>query len=1033
MNITDADIRKICSLTIYNRGIEYFDKGRVHIKKRDDDLITASVDDDKMYNTRIQFDENGTSDFFCTCAYFSTMGSPCKHIAATLMQRMAELNNTTVNTANEHLCRKLCDSFHKEKINSVLSVHFDINISTVSMSECIFSVAIKLAGRELSNISSFLSAYAKGEYWDFRKKKIGKVPPYTINQNDSAVLDILHEYSENIAALGLSSATFSNSLKIGATTLKRIINIIPDCSYTVFYNGISLGALPFLSENPDILIDITATDTEITLYAGSYGTAVVPDGSVFYYENNIYLTDEPWRKWFMPVYNALFTDCRTQLSFTKDTAVDFAAFALPVLSSKPGVITSGIETSVISVSPEFSLYLDSTASGITCAVKVSYGNISFTLPYDTETDKIIIRDTEAEEYIMWQLSDFEFSNGKYKLSDEELIFIFIKKLLPELKNHATIHMSESFMSILPKSHKIRHNISYSEKIDLLESSIESDLSTEEILNILNAIKLKRPHYRLNSGEFFDIEAEKYQLMTINGLYRNDTDNYKNVSLNGYGLMYLMGISDNSDYITLKDNAPEYLKKIKNIKPNIPKHLKNVLRDYQKEGLRWLKQLSVMNLGGILADDMGLGKTLQLIAFVMSEKRERPSIVICPSSLVYNWYKEIQKFTPEAKTLIIDGSAPIRKTLIGKTKKYDFIITSYAMIRRDFEEYSDTEFEFCIIDEAQNIKNAKSLNAKSVKTIRAKNKFALTGTPVENSLSELWSVFDFCNPGYLEDYQTFRQLYETPIMNGETAAADTLRKKISPFMLRRMKKEVLDELPEKIENTLFVNMTEEQTKMYVSFKELAKNRATILLDDTNKQRAGMEILTLLLRLRQICCHPSLFDSAYKYSGAKTELLKELIENAVLSGHRILIFSQFTSMLGIIQDKLCEWNYDCFRIDGSTPSEERTNMAERFNNGEKDIFLISLKAGGTGLNLTGADMVIHFDPWWNPAVMDQASDRAYRIGQKRAVQIIKLAAKDTIEEKILQLQEQKKAIADDIITSNNNLLKNMTSSEILELFE
>lgn len=1033
MNITDSEIRKICSLTIYNRGLEYFEKGRVHVRKREEHIVTASVDDDKMYNVHIGFDDNGISDVFCTCAYFSTMNSPCKHVAAALLQRMAELNNTIVKNENEYLCQKLCSCFHTDKDVNRLPIHFDIHINTVSASECLFNIIIKPYGRELSNTPAFLSAYAKGEYWDFRKKRSGDIPPYTIDENDRNILDIMVEYTENICALNLTSTVWSNGIKIGASTLKRIIKIIPECSYTLYYNNISMGTLPFLYENPDILIDITATDDEISLYAGSYGTAIVPDGSIFYYEDNIYLTDSEWQKWFMPIYNSLFADCRTQLSFTKETAVDFATHVLPVLRTKPGIITAGIESSVISAAPVFSLYLDSTKNGITCVVKVRYGDISFTLPTAESIEKIIVRDSDAEDYILWQLSDFEFSNGKYRLNDDELIFIFIKKLLPDLKNYAQIYMSESFEKILPTEHTISHHISYTEKINLLESSIESDLSPEEIHNILNAVKMKKSCCRLKNGEFLDISSEKYKYMTMNGLYQKYTDDLKNMVIRGYGLMYLIGLSNASDSIVLDDDAAVYLESIRNIKANIPDCLKNILRDYQKEGLSWMKQLSSMGLGGILADDMGLGKTLQTIAFIYSEKSGIPSLIVCPSSLTYNWYNEIKRFTPDALALIIDGSAPIRKSLIEQIHQYDFIITSYAMLRRDFEEYSGAAFEFCVIDEAQNIKNAKSLNAKCVKSIKAKYRFALTGTPIENSLSELWSIFDFCSPGYLDNYSSFKQLYETPIMNGDNLAAETLRKKTRPFILRRMKSQVLNELPEKIENTLLVKMTDEQTKLYLSFKELAKHQAAALLSEQYSRRTGIEIITLLLRLRQICCHPSLFDTAYKYTSGKLELLLELVENAVSGGHRILIFSQFTSMLEIIHSKLQALGHDCYYIDGSTPPVKRTSIAEYFNNGEKNIFLISLKAGGTGLNLTGADMVIHYDPWWNPAVTDQASDRAYRLGQKRAVQVIKLASKNTIEEKILQLQEQKRAIADDIITSNNNLLKNMSPKEILDLFD
>ena len=324
-----------------------------------------------------------------------------------------------------------------------------------------------------------------------------------------------------------------------------------------------------------------------------------------------------------------------------------------------------------------------------------------------------------------------------------------------------------------------------------------------------------------------------------------------------------------------------------------------------------------------------------------------------------------------------------------------------------------------------------MNARSVKKINAEHKFALTGTPIENSLLELWSIFDFVMPGYLYSSHEFRNRYEMPLVkDGDKTTADSFRARIKPFMLRRMKNDVLNELPEKIENTMYAELTGEQKKMYTSYLALAKNQTLALLGEGGQGK--MRILTLLMRLRQICCHPTLFDENYDKDSGKLDLLMELVTNAVESGHRILVFSQFTSMLSIIRESLKNVGIDSFYLDGKTPSYERAELSDRFNGGENNVFLISLKAGGVGLNLTGADTVIHYDPWWNPAVMEQASDRAYRIGQTKAVQVIRLAAKGTIEEKILKLQENKKNLADDIVRVNTDTFKSLSNEEILSLF-
>ena len=429
--------------------------------------------------------------------------------------------------------------------------------------------------------------------------------------------------------------------------------------------------------------------------------------------------------------------------------------------------------------------------------------------------------------------------------------------------------------------------------------------------------------------------------------------------------------------------------------------------------------------------MGLGKTLQVIAYIHGIKPEKPTLIVAPSALTYNWLSEINKFTPNAKTIIVDGAKEDREKLIQTISEYEFVITSYPLLRRDIAHYKEFEFSYCFIDEAQHIKNPKTMNARSVKKINAEHKFALTGTPIENSLLELWSIFDFVMPGYLYSAHEFRNRYEMPLVkDGDKMTADSFRARIKPFMLRRMKSDVLNELPEKIENTMYAELTGEQKKMYTSYLALAKNQTLALLGEGGQGK--MRILTLLMRLRQICCHPTLFDENYDKDSGKLDLLMELVTNAVESGHRILVFSQFTSMLSIIRESLKNVGIDSFYLDGKTPSYERAELSDRFNGGENNVFLISLKAGGVGLNLTGADTVIHYDPWWNPAVMEQASDRAYRIGQTKAVQVIRLAAKGTIEEKILKLQENKKNLADDIVRVNTDTFKSLSNEEILSLF-
>ena len=429
--------------------------------------------------------------------------------------------------------------------------------------------------------------------------------------------------------------------------------------------------------------------------------------------------------------------------------------------------------------------------------------------------------------------------------------------------------------------------------------------------------------------------------------------------------------------------------------------------------------------------MGLGKTLQTITLLLSNK-ESKSLIIAPTSLIYNWNNEFKKFAPNMKIAIANGSKEEREKLLKEYKEYDVIITTYNLLRRDIDIYT-MEFDYCILDEAQNIKNSSSQNAKAVKTINAKRRFALTGTPIENSLMELWSIFDFIMPNYLYDekrftYRYFRRLEEGPEIIQE------LNRLIKPFILRRYKKNVIKELPDKIEKRLYVPLSDEQTKVYEAYSKYVKDIIAKKVEDLEFTSSKIEILSYITKLRQLCLDPSVVMEEYNGDSGKIDSLMELFEQSVCENHKVLVFSQFTSVLKNIGKTLEKNNFRYSYLDGSIPSIDRMKMVEEFNNGENSVFLISLKAGGTGLNLTSADIVIHFDPWWNPAVEDQATDRAHRIGQKNVVEVIKLIAKGTIEEKIVDLQDTKrelisKILGDDLSADNINTL---SEEDILSLF-
>lgn len=472
---------------------------------------------------------------------------------------------------------------------------------------------------------------------------------------------------------------------------------------------------------------------------------------------------------------------------------------------------------------------------------------------------------------------------------------------------------------------------------------------------------------------------------------------------------------------------------------IPETIHAELRNYQVEGVHWLQKLRQMHLGGILADDMGLGKTLQAIVAMSQSRKETPKppcLIICPTSLVYNWREEIHKFSPHFDVLIVDAAPQQRKKLLQTLPKYDVVITSYNLLQKDVELYKDKNFDYVILDEAQHIKNRGTRNAKSVKMIKGTHRLILTGTPIENSLDELWSLFDFLMPGLLSSYDRFVEKFirKNKTQERREDALGILKRKVSPFILRRMKEDVLDDLPPVSEIEYHCHLSGVQRELYQSYAASAKEELTRLVKKEGFDKIQIHVLATLTRLKQICCHPAIFAKERAETGdsAKYDMLLELLASLVEGGHKTVIFSQYTKMLAIMKEDLKNLHIPFSYLDGS--SKNRLEIVNQFNEDESvPVFLVSLKAGGSGLNLVGADTVIHYDMWWNPAVENQATDRVHRLGQKRSVSSYKLITLNTIEEKIVNLQKRKQGLVTKIISSDDEAMTKLSWEEVLELLQ
>lgn len=705
--------------------------------------------------------------------------------------------------------------------------------------------------------------------------------------------------------------------------------------------------------------------------------------------------------------------------------------------------------------PSFTFHLDvQDGDALLCEALVAYGgNTPRSLGNGTRAG---YRDTVQEERVLKAVSVYfpRLDTEKqifWDVFSESALYRLVTEGLADLERYGAVTGSDAFRRNLARPMPaVRVGVSIDS--GLLDISVLSkDLTPEELLDILNSYREKKRYYRLKSGEFINLEGDE-QLSSLqamlDGLNLSAEELLKRgAELPAYRALYLDKLLETHDaLVSSRDRTYRALIKnfntIRDADYEVPDAQAEILRPYQVYGYKWLRTLAAAGFGGILADEMGLGKTVQTISLLQALKEEGgalsgtepgagaktpPALVVCPASLVFNWQEEFLRFAPGLNAVAVAGSAAVRKKLLDQPA--DVYITSYDLLRKDVTNYERMRFSAAILDEAQYIKNQKAAMTKAVKVLHAEHRFALTGTPIENRLAELWSIFDFLMPGFLYAYPDFSRHFETPIAKSrDPAATAKLRQMTGPFILRRLKGDVLKDLPAKIEEVRWSRFEDEQRKVYdgqvVRMKQL-------LVQSGAAGQDKVRIFAELLRIRQICCDPSLLFEDYSGGSAKREACLELIQNAIGGGHRMLLFSQFTSMLALLEEDLKQEGIGYYKITGSTPKEQRLRLVRDFNEGDTPVFLISLKAGGTGLNLTGADVVIHYDPWWNLAAQDQATDRAHRIGQTRQVTVYRMIVKDSIEEKILELQESKRDLAGAILNGESASLSSLSNEELLEL--
>ena len=885
--------------------------------------------------------------------------------------------------------------------------------------------------------------------------KLGKFFNEPINQ---AKMDIDSQHwlsfiEKIIDARNLNEEFYYNySSQVGRITLE---NSVADEVNDLLYQGVKLYSneqpIGYTTDQLDLNIKIETQKSSALVSVEDLPVSTIITGSHAYYG---YYKDV-WIKYIgltpASLHN-LGLQPGAEMQFSKKTVAKFAHNILPKFEQTKFILVSGTDELKAILPPEahFLFKLDYRVGSILCVARVQYGDAQYELNqgYTEEDRRDVEKETAAWKHINTYFSDYQ--HGRYVLSNEDsdVVQAFLDDGINELKRLGEVQITANFRSLLKG---IKINLDVGVGINLTNELLDIDLadqkmSWEDIQAALKAYQEKRKYFVLKNGMLAKAEQPTIEQLaqTLHDLGISFKDFiHGKLHLPAYRAFYFakqmkaanaLHFSTNESFNTLiNDLAKNQLKQ-----NQIPVSLQNILRPYQKIGFNWLSTIVNYKFGGLLADEMGLGKTLQIISLLLARKEKMqnqlPSLIVAPASVIYNWQAEVKKFAPSLNVALLDGTKKERERLLLDAKKYNLLISSYQSLNRDLEAYQNLIFDVEVIDEAQNIKNQQSVTAKTVKVIKAHHKLALTGTPIENKLSELWSIFDYLMPGFLGLYPDFRKKYELPIVKEQDKEAeDQLANMIIPFILRRLKKDVLRDLPDKDEEIVPVKMNKKQADLY----NMQTQKIIAQLNgqgDEDFKRSRFQILAQITKLREICCDPHLLYENYHGKSNKLIATIELIKNNLANGHKILLFSQFTAMLDILHENLARLRLPLFTITGSTPKTKRQEQVQKFNQmAQPGVFLISLKAGGTGINLTGADVVIHYDPWWNLAAEKQATDRAHRIGQKHSVKIYKMVTEDSIEERIIALQQKKAELADIILQNDQIADATMSKDDLITILK
>ncbi len=1049
---------------VYNRKCDY-ELGSICLRA----CVESSSWSDWPYDVSVTLseDEQRILDYECTCPAHSRYPGMCKHAAGLLLIynqepesfKGYEFNAKTRTSASvsaliKRMSQRKAQATHVQAdaagegaINLLPKMEPDYDDRWLLS----FKIASPAANYVVKSIKDLLEDVDAERYHEYGKK-LGFTHSLTsfTAQAQSVINWLMRVTASRDGWWGNSGYQYSSNLRYLRLTESQAIELFDlylGSTVDIPVNTASKSmdrAIPVVDGNPPLQLEIEAV-------AGGYVIDRFSDYFFLCFQKRVYAMHTHGIYRCTPEYAEVADFLlnvhergEQHLIVSEDDMPSFCSSVLPVLEKAFSVQAPPELENLKPVACKVEFYLDTDGSRATCEAKALYGKDSYPLwnleqPSD-KPKRDIAQEQASRDAVTRYLPQALSESTVATESDDDLARLLFYGA-DELKRYGDVFCTDAFLG---KRSKRSASVSAGVRVKskLINMSVSADeLSPEEIAGLLESYSAKKRYHKLKDGTFLDLEQQSAEdlkrLEAINALAAELGVNVKELLNDGVDLdSYHAFLLD--EVIEDEEKDASFKEFIRSFDADarqdheVPKSLTKTLRPYQVEGYKWLRLLSDTGLGGILADEMGLGKSLQIITLLVScvkELDEQPALIVCPASLVYNWKAEFRKFAPDIEVCVLSG-LKVERDRLREQGGYQAFVTSYDTLRQDIDDFDAMSFSFLIIDEAQYIKNHKTKAARAVKAINADHRIALTGTPIENRLSELWSIFDFLMPGLLGPYSRFKERYEAPIVNGDEICAARLSAKVGPFIMRRLKQDVLKDLPDKLETVVHTKLVGKQRELYDAH-ETRLRQSLIAGSEKELAQGKIAVLAELMKLRQLCCDPRLLFSDYTNESAKLDALSELVQAAIDGGEKVLVFSQFTSYLDLIAAELDKHGWEHFSITGATPKKQRMELVETFNGDDTPVFLISLKAGGTGLNLVGASVVIHADPWWNAAAQSQATDRAHRIGQTREVSVYKIIADDTIEERILELQESKVDLANAVLNAEGASLGSLSKDELIDL--